>query len=75
MKIQKHTQTLVEIQIGEGENIFLETCQTETDRVSLKRNIYSDEVIATYCKHDFQSFIDGCQAYMDNATWDVPDWK
>jgi hypothetical protein len=75
MKIHKHTQTLVEIQIGEGENLFLETCQIEPDRVSLTYSPNNDLVFATFNKEDFQEFINGCQAYMDNASWGVPNRK
>ena len=71
MKIQKHTQTLVEIQIGEGENFFLKNDDTEPNRVVLsKSGIETGDYIARFNKEDFQSFIEGCQAYMDNSDWE-----
>jgi len=73
MKIQKHTQTLIEIGIHEGENFYLKNDDTEPDRVVLsKSGIETGDYIARFNKEDFQEFIKGCQAYLDNADWKNP---
>jgi hypothetical protein len=71
MKLTKQNTTIVEIQIGEGDNFFLKTCEFEPDRVTLHHaGTESNDYIARFCKEDFQEFINGCQAYLDNAEWE-----